>query len=85
MSTKKTHEQPIVELIPAPTRTPKINLHDAAAIRREMAQVYRDMRSGKLEAADGTKLAYVLTQLGKMYELQVVEERIQALEEANST
>lgn len=83
MSTEKKPESPVVELVAASTHPPKINLHDASAIRREMAAVYREMRSGQIETADGTKLAYVLTQLSKMYELQVIEERLSALEESN--
>ena len=34
----------------------------------EMARVYRDMRAGRIDTADGTKLAYVLAQLGKLIE-----------------
>lgn len=84
MSGKQNTETPVVQLVEAPTTTPKIDLRNAAAIRREMAQVYRDMRAGKMETQDGTRLAYVLTQLGKMYELQVIEERLQTLEEASN-
>ena len=61
MSTKQTTDKPVVELVASPTHTPKINLHDAAHIRREMAAIYRDMRAGKIETQDGTRLAYVLT------------------------
>lgn len=82
MSGKQTTEQAVVELVPAPAHLPKIDLRNAGAIRREMAAVYREMRGGNIETADGTKLAYVLTQIGKMYELEVIESRLNALEEA---
>lgn len=82
MSGKQKPEQPIVELVPAPAHLPKIDLRNASAIRREMAAIYRAMRSGEIETADGTKFCYVLVQLSKLYEMQVIEERLQALEEA---
>ena len=64
-------------LTPTP---PKIDLRDAQAIRREMAVVYRDMRSGKMETQDGTRLVYVLDMIRKAYETGILEERITQLE-----
>ncbi len=64
-------------LTPTP---PKIDLRDVHAIRREMAVVYRDMRSGRIDTADGTKLAYVLDMIRKAYETGLLEERIARLE-----
>lgn len=66
-----------VTLLPPTTR---INLHDSHAIRRELASVYRDMRSGKIEAQDGTRLGYVLNQLLRAYETCVLQEKIEAIE-----
>jgi hypothetical protein len=62
---------------PTPSR---IDLRNAHAMRRELANVYRDMRCGNVETADGTKLAYVLDMLRKSYETAVLEERINDLE-----
>ena len=64
-------------LTPTP---PKIDLRDAQAIRRELARVYRDMRSGRIDTSDGTKLAYVLDMIRKAYETGILEERITQLE-----
>ena len=64
-------------LDPAP---PKINLHDASAIRREIASVYRDMRAGRIETADGTKLVYVLDVLRKANESELLASRLEILE-----
>ena len=61
-------------------RPPKIDLRNAHAIRREMANVYRDMRRGVIETQDGTKLAYVLEHLRKAYETGVLEDRIRQIE-----
>ena len=63
---------------------PKIDLRDAHAIRRELGAVYRDMRSGRIETQDGTRLAYVLDQIRKAYETGLLQDRIDLLERAVS-
>jgi len=68
-------------LIPADTSPPKINLQNAAAIRRELAAVYRDARAGKIETQDATRLGYLLNLLGQALEREVLENRLEALEE----
>jgi len=61
--------------------TPRlIELHHAKAIRLELSKVYRDMRSGKIDPSDGTKLAYVLDMLRKSHETAVLQDRIELLE-----
>ena len=60
--------------------SPKIDLRDAHAIRRELAAVYRDMRLGKIETQHGTRLAYVLDMIRKAFETGVIQERIEFLE-----
>ena len=59
---------------------PKIDLHDAHAIRREMASVYRDMKAGVIDYPDGSRLVYVLDMIRKAYETAILEERITQLE-----
>jgi hypothetical protein len=61
-------------------RAAKINLHNLAAIRQELAAVYRDMRNGVIPCADGTKLAFVLGMLGQAFEREDLEARVTALE-----
>ena len=73
--TCEQHGDPMV-----PTPRPKIDLRDAEAIRRELGAVYRDMRSGRIEAQDGTRLAYVLDMIRKSYETAVLQERLELLE-----
>jgi len=51
-------------------------------IRKEMAAVYRDMRCGRIDCTDGTRLAYVLDLLRKSHETSVVRDRLGALEKA---
>ena len=61
--------------------TPReIKLKTADDVRLEMARVYRDMKGNKVDMADGTKLVYVLGQIGKMIELTEFEKRIEKLE-----
>ena len=77
--TEKTpviHEGKVIRGIP----TPRINLSTIEDIRREMGRVYREMRARKIEAQEGTRLVYVLGQIGKLAELYEIEKRIIALE-----
>ena len=64
-------------LVPTPL---KIDLRDSHAIRRELGAVYRDMRSGRIETQEGTRLAYVLDMIRKAYETAVLQERIELME-----
>jgi len=73
----ETLEGVVTEATPTP---PKIDLRNANAIRREIAAVYRDMRAGRIEMQDGTKLAYVLDMIRKAYETVVIEERLETVE-----
>jgi hypothetical protein len=63
-----------------PTPRQKVRLHTVDDLRLEMGRVYNDMRAGRLETAEGTKLAYVLGQMVKVFELAVIEKRIESLE-----
>jgi hypothetical protein len=65
-------------LTPAPLT--KIDLHDARAIRRELASVYRDARAGRIEVQDATRLGYLLDLLRKAYETDVLQGRLEILE-----
>ncbi len=65
-------------VLPTP---PFINLKTADDVRLEMAKVYRDMRQGRIDMSDGTKLAYVLTQLNRAIETGIIENRLEAIEQ----
>ena len=81
MSVKNTPQAIAIhsgELVPIPP--PKIDLRDAHAIRRELAAVYRDMRSGTIETQEGTRLAYVLDMIRKAYETSIMQERLELME-----
>ncbi len=68
-------------LPPAPRA--KVDLRDAGAIRRELGAVYRDMRAGRIETQEGTRLAYVLDLVRKAYETAILEQRVVQLERRN--
>jgi hypothetical protein len=59
----------------------RIDLSPLRDIRLEMAAVYRRMNSGEIEASEGTKLVYVLRQIGDIIEMADIEKRIEAIEE----
>jgi hypothetical protein len=49
-------------------------------VKREMAKVYREARSGVVEVQDGTKLVWMLQAVGKVIETSDLEKRIELLE-----
>ena len=51
-------------------------------VRREMAKVYRQCRSGKIRPDDGSRYTYMLSQIGRVLEAAEVEARVEALERA---
>lgn len=71
-------EESNITLLPASNK--KIDLHDSHSIRRELGAVYRDMRAGKLEMQDGTKLGYMLNLLLKAYETCELEKKLDSIQ-----
>ena len=70
---------PTAEVIPL-ERSPTIHLKSLHDVRVEMAKVYRSMKNREIEPQDGTRLVYVLSQIGRIVEAQEVSERIDAIE-----
>ena len=66
------------DILPTPSK--KIDLATINDVRLEMASVYRAMKSGNIEAGNGSRLVYVLGQIGKMIELHDIEKRVEQLE-----
>ena len=83
METKFTHENTLEtlsgELVDTKS-TPSIHLKTIDDVRLEMAKVYRDMKLQKIPTHDGTRLVYVLAQIGKMIEVHDLEKRLNVLE-----
>jgi len=68
-----------------PTPSPTIHLKTLDDVRIEMAKVYRGMKTRKIDTQDGTRLTYVLAQIGKLIESSKIVDRIEALERALSS
>lgn len=64
---------------PDPT-PPKIKLNSIGDVRREMATIYREARAGTADISDVGRLAYVLTGIGKLIEMELIEQRLAELE-----
>jgi len=61
----------------------RAKLDSLGDVKREMAKVYREARSGLLDVADSTKLVWVLQAVGKVIESSDLEKRIEILEGKN--
>lgn len=81
---KETKQLEVIdgELIPADPTPKQIKLVTIMDCKREMARVYRDSRQGKIDIQDGTRLVYMLSQIGKLIEVSELEKRIELLEKA---
>ena len=49
-------------------------------VRAELAKVYREARSGKIETQEGTRFAHILTCLARLIQTTDLEARVEALE-----
>ena len=61
-------------------KPPAPRLDSAARVRRELARLYGEARSGALAVGDASKLANVLQILGRMIETGDLEGRLEELE-----
>ena len=50
-----------------------------------MSRIYLEMKSGKRDSQEGSRLVYVLTQIAKVLELTEIERRFNALEQRADT
>lgn len=73
------HESGKLSVLPPP---PRLDLSNAKDVRREMAAVYRSVKEGKLDGGDGSKLVYMLREIGQLIRTDEVQQRIEALERA---
>src|SRR5262245_25881002 len=61
-------------------RSPTIHLKTMHDVRIEMAKVYRAMKTGLIKPEAGTRLTYVLSQIGRVIESDVIATRVEAVE-----
>jgi hypothetical protein len=58
----------------------RLKLATAEDVRRELARVYREARSKRMDVADASRLANILQILSRCIEVGDLEERIRKLE-----
>lgn len=69
---------------PPPPKRRQFRLTSLAAVRKEMAGVYADMRNKDIDTQDGTRLVYALSCIGKVIEVADLEQRLAILEGGGS-
>jgi len=74
------HEGQLLQALP----TPQIKLATIDDCRREMARVYRDARTARIDSQDASRFVYILSQIGKLIELSDIEKRLEILEDQNN-
>ena len=70
---------PVLALVPTPRRRGPV-LETLTDVRREMARVYRNMRHGRIDTQDATRMTYVLSQIAKIIQTAELEARVAAVE-----
>lgn len=66
---------------PPPTRGRRpIDLSTPSGVMDELARLYKDARSGRLDAVRATKLGYLLSMCLRAHEVVALERRVAALE-----
>ena len=71
----------VVTLLPSPRRRGPV-LETLTDVRREMARVYRNMRHGRIDTQDATRMTYVLSQIAKIIQTAELDARVAAVERA---
>lgn len=80
----QTQQEQGAVLNPTPVNSmSKIRLNDAETIRMEMARLYKDMRLGRIDTQDGTRLAYVLDMVRKAHETCELQRRVEIIDQVN--
>ncbi len=80
------YDQPrtaVIEVLPpepTPPRPKRVRLGTVREVRAELAKLYREARTGKIDAATATRLAYLLDLCSRMIERTELEDRVANLE-----
>jgi|GEM_PF-1019317 len=78
---QKPVENKVIVLPPPPRQKGSIALTKMHHIRAELATLYREARTGKIDLGDATKLTYILREIGRVIEGSDLEQRIEQLEQ----
>lgn len=68
------------EAPPPPAKYARAKLATATDVSRELAKLYREARSGRVDVADASRLANMLSILARILTDSELEARIEALE-----
>lgn len=69
---------------PPPVKERRIRLGSIGEVRKQMAEVYREARNGKLPLKDATAFTYMLRELAVLIRDHDLEKRIEVLESERS-
>jgi hypothetical protein len=70
----------VESLAPVKGQRYRCKLDTADDVRRELAKLYRETRSGLIEPADSTKMGWLLGEVRKAIETGQIEKRLEQLE-----
>ena len=73
----------VCDLPPRKSTRYRAKLDTMQDVKREMAKIYREARSGVVDVQDGTKLVWMLQAVAKVIEGSDLEKRIEILESKN--
>lgn len=77
----RTHDSSTDAAEPAPGgRSVRAKLKSIGDVSHELAKLYREARSGRLDVADASRLANMLYILSRILETSELEKRVEALE-----
>ena len=65
---------------PPPPAQKRVRLASVTDCRLELTKLYREMRNGKLDIQDGSRLANVVTLISRAFQESEIEARLAALE-----
>lgn len=65
---------------PPPTKYARAKLSNATEVGKELAKLYREARSGRIDVSDASRLANMLSILARILSDSELEARIEALE-----
>ncbi len=66
---------------PAPRTSARAKLQTVGDVSHELAKLYREARSGKIDVADASRLANMLSILSRILSDSELEARLEALEQ----
>lgn len=69
---------------PVPKQYARAKLASATDVSRELAKLYREARSGRIDVSDASRLANMLSILARILSDSELEARIEALEQRGS-